>query len=68
MPTDIFREEVQRLVAAGAQLVDVLDAVEYRQEHIDGAQSLPLDQLTRQRAERDLSRDRPVVVYCNDWL
>lgn len=68
MPADILREEVRRLVAAGAQLVDVLDADAYRQEHIAGALSLPLDQLTRERAARDLRRDRPVIVYCNDWL
>ena len=68
MPTDIFRDEVQRLVSTGAQLVEVLPAEDYRQEHIAGAASLPLDQLTRERAERDLRRDRPVIVYCNDWL
>ena len=68
MPIDILREDVHRLVANGAVLVDVLDAAEYQQEHIAGALSLPLNQLTHAQAERVLPRDRPVIVYCNDWL
>jgi rhodanese-related sulfurtransferase len=42
MPPEIQREEVQRLVAAGAQLVDVLPRAEYDAEHIAGAISIPL--------------------------
>ena len=37
MPTDVQRDEVRRLLAAGAQLVDVLPAEEYAAEHIAGA-------------------------------
>ena len=65
MPTEIDRHEVQRLLAEGAHLVDVLPAEEYAAEHIAGAQSLPLKTLDRQTAAQ-LDRDRPVIVYCWD--
>lgn len=38
MPRNIFRDEVQRLIAeAGAQLVKVLPAREYEAQHLPGA-------------------------------
>ena len=66
MPTEIDRGEVQRLVADGAQLVDVLPREEYEAEHIAGAVSIPLKELGRQTTAR-LDRDRPVIVYCWDF-
>ena len=68
MPTEIGREEVRRLVAEGAQLVDVLPSEVFADEHLAGAISLPLKTLTRRSAERLLRRGAPVVVYCNDTL
>jgi rhodanese-related sulfurtransferase len=67
MPTPISRHELQKLLAAGAQLVDVLPEAEYREEHLPGAISLPLRQLTAQTAAQ-LDSERPVVVYCWDAL
>ena len=66
MPAEIDRYEVQRLLAAGAQLVDVLPAEEYAAEHIAGAINLPLKELNRDTAAR-LDRDRPAIVYCHDY-
>jgi rhodanese-related sulfurtransferase len=66
MPTAIDREEVQRLVAAGAQLVEVLPAVESKAEHLLGAISIPLKELDRETT-RQLARGRPVIVYCHDY-
>lgn len=66
MPVAVERDEVQRLVAAGAQLVDVLPAAEYAEEHLPGAISLPLKELDAETARR-LDRERPVVVYCHDY-
>jgi rhodanese-related sulfurtransferase len=63
MPTDISREEVQRLVREGAQLVDVRPDPEYEEEHLAGAISVPLKTLDATTAGRALNRDRPVVVY-----
>ena len=45
MPTNIDRYGVQRLVAEGAQLVDVLPPKDYEDEHLPGAINIPLKQL-----------------------
>jgi rhodanese-related sulfurtransferase len=67
MPSPIERDEVQRLVAEEAgQLVEVLPAKEFGEEHIVGAINIPLKELD-ERAPRELDRDRPVIVYCNDY-
>lgn len=55
-------EELQRLVAAGAQLVEVTPGNGYAQEHLPGARHLPLADLTAQ-ATADLDQGRPTVVY-----
>jgi rhodanese-related sulfurtransferase len=65
MPTNIDRDEVQRLVRQGAQLVEVLPAQVYEEEHLPGAINIPLTRLNRQ-AIAMLQRDRPVIVYCHD--
>jgi rhodanese-related sulfurtransferase len=65
MPTFIYRKEVQRLMAAGAQVVEALPAEDYEDEHLPGAINLPLKTLTRETASR-LDRNRPVITYCDD--
>lgn len=65
MPSEIDREDVQRLVAGGAQLVEVLPASEYREEHLPGAINIPL-RLIDSRAKEILEPNRRVVVYCAD--
>jgi phage shock protein E len=65
MPTTIDRERVRQLIDQGAQLVEVLPAAEYVDEHLPGAISVPLKELDRDRV-RGLNPDRPVVVYCYD--
>jgi rhodanese-related sulfurtransferase len=66
MSTQIQCEEVRRMVAGGAQLVEVLPAEEYEAEHLPGAVNIPLPQLDRQTAAA-LRQDQPVIVYCYDW-
>jgi rhodanese-related sulfurtransferase len=66
MPTELEREDVRRLVEAGAQLVEVLPREEYEEEHLPGAISIPLKELNRETA-RVLRRDCPVIVYCHDY-
>ncbi len=66
MPIEVNRHQVQRLLAKGAQLVDVLPAEEYDAEHIAGAINIPLKELTRETAAR-LDPGRPVIVYCWDY-
>jgi len=62
----IQREEVRRMVAGVAQLVEVLPAEEYEAEHLPGAVNIPLPQLDRQSIAA-LRHDQPVIVYCYDW-
>ena len=67
MPAEIGRDEVQRLLAEDdAQLVEVLPATDHDEEHITGAINIPLKELD-ERAPRELDRERPVIVYCNDY-
>jgi rhodanese-related sulfurtransferase len=67
MPTRIELAQLQELLDGGAQLVEVLPAAEYAEEHLPGAVSLPLKELDAASAAR-LDRTRPVVVYCWDCL
>jgi rhodanese-related sulfurtransferase len=66
MPTSIDRDDVQRLLGQGAQLVDVLPAQEYHDQHLPGAVSIPLKELNAETASR-LRKDQPVIVYCYDY-
>jgi rhodanese-related sulfurtransferase len=67
VPTPIDRDEVRRLISEeNARLVEVLPASDYEKEHITGAINIPLKELD-ERAPRELERERPVIVYCNDY-
>ncbi len=66
MVTEIHQDDVRRLMEGGAQLVDVLPAKEYEEEHLPGAINIPLKQLDRQTTAQ-LRRDQPVIVYCHDY-
>lgn len=65
MPIPADREQVQRLLREGAQLVEVLPQAEYKDEHLPGAINIPLKELDHERVQ-GLDRARPVVVYCYD--
>jgi rhodanese-related sulfurtransferase len=65
MPTQIGRADVQKLMAKGAQLVEVLPKEEFDEQHLPGAIHLPLRKIDAGvRASLDL--ERPVVLYCWD--
>jgi rhodanese-related sulfurtransferase len=66
MPRSIDRHEVQQLIAEQqAQLVEVLPAAEYADEHLPGAINIPLKELDRETTSR-LDQTRPVIVYRYD--
>ena len=65
MPTQLGREDVQRLVAEGAQLVEVLPREEFDGQHLPGAIHLPLRKIDA-GARAALDPERPVIVYCWD--
>jgi rhodanese-related sulfurtransferase len=63
--TLIDRRRVQELVGQGAQLVEVLPAEEYAEDHLPGALSIPLRHVDEQGVS-SLDRRRPIIVYCWD--
>lgn len=65
MATLIDRDQLQDLVQRGAQLVEVLPAHEYAEDHLPGARSMPLSTINRATAQT-LDRGRGVIVYCWD--
>jgi rhodanese-related sulfurtransferase len=67
MPTSIDRHRLRELMDSEAQLVEVLPADEYAEEHLPAALNIPLKQLDAGTA-RQLETSRPVVVYCWDAL
>jgi rhodanese-related sulfurtransferase len=58
---------VKELVAAGAQLVEVLPRPEFEEQHLAGAVNIPLKELDAE-AVAGLDRGTPVVVYCWDSI
>jgi rhodanese-related sulfurtransferase len=67
MPHSIRYPELQRLLGAGAQLVEVLPQDEYREEHLPGAINIPLKKLDADTTA-DLDKRKAIVVYCWDAL
>jgi rhodanese-related sulfurtransferase len=65
MPTHIGREDVQRLMAEGAQLVEVLPKEEFDAQHLQGAIHLPLRKIDA-GVRGSLDPERAVVLYCWD--
>jgi rhodanese-related sulfurtransferase len=59
---EVSRDEAQKLIDDGAQLVDVRADHEWEVGRIAGATHVPLAELAEQTGEID--KDRPVVLYC----
>ena len=59
---EVSREEARKMVADGAQIVDVRADHEWEVGRIAGATHVPLPQLPERLGEID--KDRPVVLYC----
>jgi rhodanese-related sulfurtransferase len=59
----VSRDELRRRLAEGAtEVLDVRPVVEYRQGHIAGARSIPVDELEERLHELDQRRE--IVAYC----
>ena len=65
MAREIDRDQVRRFMEQRAQIVDVLPAREYGEEHLPGAINLPLRRIEAE-ASQVLDPSRPVIVYCAD--
>jgi rhodanese-related sulfurtransferase len=59
---EVSRDEAQKLIEDGAQLVDVRAEHEWEMGRIAGATHLPLAELAERAGEID--KERPVVLYC----
>lgn len=66
MPKSVDRNEVQRLINKGVQIVDVLPQKEYGDFHLPRAINIPLKSLNHETVNR-LQSERPVIVYCYDY-
>jgi rhodanese-related sulfurtransferase len=66
MPVEIDHDEVQQLIAAGANLLDVREREGYDAERLPGAVSLPIKTLD-QETTAHLDRNWPVITYCWEW-
>ena len=67
MPEPVDRYRVHELIAAGAQLVEVLPEEEFAEEHLPSASNISLKRLDA-AAVAPLDPARPVIVYCWDGL
>ena len=67
MPTRIEIEQLEQLLADGAQLVEVLPADRYLARHLPGAINIPLKQLDADTTAV-LDRAKRLIVYCWDYL
>ena len=65
MSREVDRDDLRRMVEAGAQLVEVLPEEEYAEDHLPRAINIPLRRLDEE-ASTKLDRKRPVIVYCWD--
>ena len=59
---EVTREEAEKLVEDGAQLVDVRAEHEWEMGRIPGAKHVPLAELAERTGEID--KEQPVVFYC----
>ena len=66
MATTVTRDEVRRLQAEGALVLEALPRKEYEWKHIAGAINIPIKDLN-ERSVAQLDREQPVVTYCNDF-
>ena len=77
MPTDIHRNDVQRLMQGGAQLLEVLPAEEYAEEHLPGAVNIPwhtalnedgtfksAEELKAMLIGKGITPDKEIIAYC----
>ena len=65
MSREVDRDNLRRMVEAGAQLVEVLPEEEYVEDHLPRAINIPLRRLDDE-ASTTLDMNRPVIVYCWD--
>ena len=66
---EITYEQFMKIRNSGEKfiLLDVLSADSYRQGHIQGARSFPLEAINRKSAEKMIPKGTPAIVYCGSF-
>jgi rhodanese-related sulfurtransferase len=67
MSETILYARLRALLEEGAQLVEVLPAEEYEEEHLPGAINIPLKELDAESTAQ-LDKSLSTIVYCWDYL
>lgn len=68
MPRPTDRDRLRQLVDQQQAIVaEVLPRAEYEWAHLAGAIHLPLTGWDVGEVESRLHRERPIIVYCNDY-
>ncbi|MGB5440991.1 MAG: rhodanese-like domain-containing protein [Gammaproteobacteria bacterium] len=62
--TTLSPDDAYTLIAQGAQLVDVRHPYEHARNALPGSVNIPLQVI--QQANRQLHKDTPVLLYCNN--
>ena len=65
MMQELERQGVQDLIKKGVQVVEVLPAQEFEEDHLPGAINLPIRKIETEAKER-LDPSQPVILYCWD--
>jgi len=60
--SELSAEQVEDLVARGAELIDVRRAYEWEGGRISGARHIEMNELSA--AAESLARERPIIFYC----
>jgi rhodanese-related sulfurtransferase len=65
----ISKEHLKRMMDSGERfvLLDVRSKADYDKEHITGAKSLPLDEISA-KAQQMLKPSDQIIVYCDSYV
>lgn len=63
--TEITFEEAKEILVSGGMIIDTREETEFAQGHADGAELLPVDDITEDSAAWVIpTKDTPVITYC----
>ena len=62
---DIGLEDLKKLQEEGTMIIDVRSPQEYKEEHIDGAISIPEYEIKRKIENIISDKNKNIVVYCS---
>ena len=64
-----YVEAKEMIINKGALMIDVRSKEEYDEEHIDGALSLPVDEITNEKVASVINdKNNIIIVYCKSGV